>query len=273
MKNIVLLKNETTPIDPYMEAMNQNGMNPIFIPLLTHTHINHALIIDFLTSAEFLNEYKALIITSQRCIESLDIILKTLKNSGFDQMDKVLNKPAYTVGPATFSVLSNLGFTDIRGGSNAGNGSILADLMINDPLFAVSAPEHRKVLFLTGEIRKDIVPRKLLANGFGLKELVAYRTEDREDIVERYMNINESLFSGPSHDEENWIVFFSPQGTERIVEHILEGDIAFKIAVIGPTTNEYLLGKGLKPHVVCKKPTAASLVEEINSLKMYKNLM
>lgn len=266
VKNIVLLKNETKPVDPYMNIMSNNAINATFIPLLTHTHINHSSIIDFLQSSEFLDEYKALIITSQRCIESLDIVLNKMNESGFDQIDKILNKPAYTVGPATYSVLSKLGFRDIRGGSNCGNGSIMADLMINDPLFEGNTPENRKVLFVTGEIRKDIVPKKLLANGFGLKEIVAYRTENRGDIIERYMEINSKLFNNSSDDDENWIVFFSPQGTERIVEHIKREDIAFKIAVIGPTTEEYLLDKDLKPHVVCKKPTAESLLDGINSL-------
>lgn len=268
-KNIVLLKNETVPNDPYLEFMTENAMNPIFIPLLNHTHINHEIIIDFLQSDEFIDEYKALIITSQRCIESLDVILRKLNDANYPNIDKILNKPAYTVGPATYQVLQNLGFKDIRGGLDAGNGSVLADLMIRDELFQVNAPQDRKVLFLTGEIRKDIVPKKLLANNFGLKELVAYRTENREDIVDRYLEINEALFGkDKSSEDENWIVFFSPQGTEQIVEHIQDKDIAFKIAVIGPTTEQYLLEKGLEPHVVCKKPTARSLVEEITNLTL-----
>lgn len=268
VKNIVLLKNETTPVDPYMKAILKDDTNLIFIPLLNHTHINHPIIIDFLMSSEFLDEYKALIITSQRCIESLDIVLGKLRDSGFDKIDKILNKPAYTVGPATHSVLSNLGFKDIRGGSDAGNGSILADLMIADPLFDIDVDglKNSKVLFLTGEIRKDIVPKKLLSNGFNLRELVAYRTENRQDIIERYMEINSKLFDSSSHNDENWIVFFSPQGTEGIVDHIQNNHIAFKIAAIGPTTEEYLLNKGVTPDVVCKKPTADSLLEGINSL-------
>lgn len=254
-KSVILLKNETTPKDPYKEIFEEKSLDAFFVPLLVHNPINHVEIVSFLTSEKYINEFKAFIITSQRCIESLDLVLSLIKDQSV--LDRILSKPAYTVGPATYDVLSNLGFKDIRGGADAGNGSILSDLIIKDELFQ---EDNKNILFLTGEIRKDIIPKKLLSSGFDLIELVAYRTEVMEDVVERYTNIYNSI---KDKEHEKWIVFFSPQGTENITQHLVDNNSNFKIASIGPTTETYLLEKGIKPDFVAKKPTAASLIEGI----------
>lgn len=263
-KNILFLKNKTVPKDPYEQIFQEHNHNVIFLPLLKHSHMNHSTIINFITSNEFLYDYRAFIITSQRCIESLDVIIRKLKNEEFSQLDLILNKPSFTVGPATYGVLSKLGFTDIRGGDDAGNGSILSDMIIHDELFNC-VDEKKKVLFLTGEIRKDIIPRKLKSQNFQFKELISYRTEPLEDVVNRYLEICQNFFtSNNGKNDENWVIFFSPQGTEKIVTHIQENkECNFRIASIGPTTEEYLLGNGLKPCVVSKKPNASSLLESI----------
>lgn len=257
-KSIILLKNCTVPYDPYKATFSEHSLETHFIPLLTHTPINHPEIVTFLTSKIFLNEYKSFIITSQRCIESLDMVLSTIKDD--EILESILNKPAYTVGPATFDVLTKLGFKDIRGGINAGNGSILSDLIIKDELYSEG---NKKILFLTGKVRKDIIPRKLVSTGFDLKELVAYRTDVMEDVVNRYSSIYDQL---KDKNNEKWIVFFSPQGTEYITEHISTQKPNFKIASIGPTTEEYLLNKGIKPDFVARKPNAESLLEGIQNL-------
>jgi uroporphyrinogen-III synthase len=254
-KSIILLKNATVPYDPYKETFAEHSLETFFLPLLTHNPINHPEIISFLTSDEFLNDYKSFIITSQRCIESLSIVLSAIKDN--EKLNKILNKPAYTVGPATFDVLTRLGFKDIRGGINAGNGSILSDIIIEDNLYKDG---NKNILFLTGEIRKDIIPRTLASAGFALKELVAYRTDVMDDVVERYSYLYGQLVK---NDNEKWIVFFSPQGTEFITEHLASQKSTFKVASIGPTTEEYLLNKGIKPVFVAKKPNAASLLEGI----------
>lgn len=256
-KTVILLKNETVPSDPYRKAFSSCSMETHFVPLLTHVPVNHPQIVSFLTSSTFLEDYKAFIITSQRCIESLDIVLSQIME---DEIKKqILRKPAYTVGPATYEVLSKLGFEDIRGGSEAGNGSILSDIIVRDELYQNGS---KKILFLTGETRKDIIPRKLLAAGFELIELVAYRTEVISDVVERYSEIYERISKSGN---ENWLVFFSPQGTEFITEHLRNNNSDFNIASIGPTTEQYLQEKGITPKFVAKKPTADALVEGINA--------
>lgn len=256
-KTIILLKNATVPSDPYQEIFVSNNYETYFVPLLSHSSVNQELIIEFLTSPEFLFEYKGIIITSQRCIESLDAVLSKIQDESI--INQILSKTAYTVGPATFDVLDKLGFKDIRGGIMAGNGAALSELIINDPLFKEGST---KILFLTGETRKDIIPRKLLIANFELKELVAYKTDIMDDVVDRYDALYQSI---KDTKNEKWIVFFSPQGTNYITTHLAENKAGFKIASIGPTTEEYLTEKGLSPDYVAKKPNAQSLFEGIES--------
>lgn len=95
-----------------------------------------------------------------------------------------------------------------------------------------------------------------------MKERILYRTESRDDIVDNFEDCCSKL--QPTGD--NWLVFFSPQGTESFIEYLVNTDyeMNFKVASIGPTTKLYLEEKGVVPSVVASKPTAASLIEVIN---------
>lgn len=265
MKCIILLKNKTVPQDQYADVFQASGFRPAFLPLLKHTAMNEELILKFLKSKEFINEYKALIITSQRCIETLDIIIRKLRTEKFSCLNDILKKPSYTVGPATARVLKKLGFKDIRGGEEAGNGAILSDIIINDNIFDHS--DSRKILFLTGKIRKDTIPKKLREAGFQMKELVSYKTEPYDDIMKRYCEVLSTL----DQTEDNWLVFFSPQGTEDILNRLCnDTTLPFNLATIGPTTEHFLRMKGIKTDVVSKKPNAKMLYESITEASKYK---
>lgn len=261
--NLVLLKNKTTPCDPYEELITKHGFKPQFIPLLNHSHLDKLEIVEYLISPSFVEETHAFIITSQRAVECFNECMDLILDSSIKH--KIFKKLGYTVGPATSEILSNSGFQNIRGGLDAGNGSILSDIIIQD-----LDPKEHKLIFFTGEIRKDIIPRKLIGNDFQLSEKVLYRTENRSDIVDNFescckklQNLQQSQNDGP-----HWLIFFSPQGTEIFVEYLVsknydDDGIKFKVASIGPTTEQYLLQRGVEPDVVALKPTAKSLLDLI----------
>lgn len=249
MQNVLLLKTKTTPNDPYDDLLNESEINHHFIPLLTHKHLPEECL------EKLQNQHKEidyLIITSKRAVEALQqTILPRLSS---EIVDYLLQIPIFTVGPATADFLLQLGFTNIKGGSDAGNGSILADIIANDD---EGNYRDKNGLFLVGEIRKDIIPRKLQPAGFKLVEIVVYTTTSMDNIEQRY---SEKL----SRNCENIVVFFSPQGTEDIVKKV--GDVD-KIISIGPTTEEYLLGKDIKVDGVCEKPTAEALLKLLSAFK------
>lgn len=252
--SVLFLKNQTVPRDLYEEVFTECGFLTQFIPLLDHIHAESSFITSYLTSDEFIKETDALIITSQRAVEALSDAMEKISQ---EQRSRILSKKAFTVGPATQKVLEALGFTKLGGGDNAGNGAILSEIILKD------LEPHQKVTFFTGETRRDIIPRKLLSKGYNLKEVVIYRTVEKPQIVERFTQAFNQL-------HPKWIIFFSPQGTQDIVEFLKVSPLrdAFKIASIGPTTETYLLDNGIKPNLVSEKPEASSLLMGIKSFSV-----
>lgn len=258
VNHILLLKNATVPLDPYEETFKENGFNPVFLPLLNHEHYDRDATIEFLTSEEFLKSIPVFIITSQRAVEMFDDCLSLISDE--TTLNKIFNKVAYTVGPATSEVLQNLGFKDIRGGVNAGNGLKLSELVKQEVTL------DQRIVFFTGVIRKDIIPKALLTANYNLIEKVIYKTELRLDIIDNFNKLWETI-QDHIKDSNNtqWIMFFSPQGTELIVEHIKSIKLPsnIKIASIGPTTEEYLNNNNITSHVIAEKPHAKSLIKNI----------
>lgn len=246
---LLLLKNKTTPVDPYHEVFQESGHCPEFLPLLNHSPISLLSTAEYLLSPEFLEDTKAFIITSQRAVEVFHACLEQIDRQDPRSSAVIRSKIGYTVGPATEKILKDNGFTHVKGGSKAGNGSKLADLIIND-----INDRSQSIVFFTGVIRKDIIPVKLKENHLKVKEIVIYKTEPREDISKNFHLL--------CKDEVHWIIFFSPQGTEGIVQFIRSSPCfkSVRIACIGPTTHEYLCENGIATHVVAKKPTAESLL-------------
>ncbi|KAI5948709.1 HEM4 [Candida theae] len=266
-KTVILLKNPSTPTDPYHELLLTKSYIPQFIPLLHHTHKDKAQTMAYLKSKEFIDDTNYFIITSQRAVEMLRECIDEIKlenENGHGIQQKILTKVGYTVGPATHKILREVGFVNVRGGIDAGNGSKLADLIMDE------LTPNTKIAFFTGEVRKDIIPRKLVDVGkfTQFEEFVMYRTCERNDIVDKF----NAIVNGGSDSLDGWIVFFSPQGTRDIVQYLksrngsideFAGSRRWKLASIGPTTEEYLLSSGLIPDVVAAKPDATSLIHGI----------
>jgi uroporphyrinogen-III synthase len=250
MSEIFLLKNRTVPKDPYYDILRSSSYSPVFIPLLNHLPINEPETLSLLTSEGFLSGTNVIIITSQRAVESLSLTLSKLTE---DVKSQIFQKIAYTVGPATFKILSELGFKNVRGGEKAGNGDILSDIILQE------IDSENEVIFFTGEIRRDIIPRKLSSNGILVNEIVIYKTEERSGIIDDFIG----KFNG-SNSENRWVIFFSPQGTSDIVDHLKNNDLSrIKIGSIGPTTEKYLIENGIKVDFVSKKPDPENLFNGI----------
>lgn len=243
---MILLKNRTVPEDGYATALAE--FSPVFIPLLDHVHRDHAGICSFLCSEPFVS-VPAFIITSQRAVECLRACVEQLAPAA---AAVVRAKPVFVVGPATETVMQDAGFTCIYGAS-CGNGAALADLIIAHPVYA-AAP--RRVVFFTGKTRRDILPTKLAASGFHVTEHVLYETLAMQGSVEIFKQAS----AGAA-----WVVFFSPQGTEEIVQHLQTHPGRFRLAAIGPTTKAYLEQAGLGVHATADVPTPNGLLLTLSS--------
>lgn len=261
MKTVILLKNRSIPHDSYDTIFREHGYSVEFVPLLKSTQINQQVIQSFLTSQDYIENYRAMIVTSQHSVETLDSVLEQLKKEKSPYLGHILNKPVYTVGPATSNALNRIGFTDIRGGNDAGNGSILADILIGDDLF--KGTDSKKVLFVMGKKHKHIIPDKLRDAKFQLKELISYETEPLDDILKRFT----TSISNADKTQSKWIAFFSPQGTEEILKFLKTqlNNQPVNTATIGPTTRKFLEKKGLKIDATAVKPNADELFKSIDN--------
>lgn len=251
---VVMLKNKTTPRDAYEDLFTECGHDAHFVPLLNHDPVSIEDTVCYLTSDAFLKETPRFIITSQRAVIVFHECLDRISAQDPSTANIIRSKIGYTVGPATEKVLRDKGFTDVRGGAEAGNGAALADII----LLECSGADF-PIVFFTGMIRKDIIPVKLRNNGFSVNEVVIYKTAPKPDILDNFKIL--------CHHHVDWIVFFSPQGTDDIVHHITTEkphSLAYtKFASIGPTTQDFLVSRGIHPHVVASKPTAHSLLDSL----------
>lgn len=250
---VLLLKNKTAQLDKYEVAFKTNGFEPMFVPLIKHIHLPDE-VLGLFEDPDYLTDLKNIIVTSQRTVECLsESVLPRLKPCSREML---LNKTVYAVGPATRDFLLRIGFVTVKGGEAAGTGSILADIIHSDLIEEDGmVDKHREILLLVGEIRRDIIPKKLSSKGLKVREVITYKTINLEDNVHRFKNA-----VLPS----SWMVVFSPQGTDEILE-IWKNQLVgkMKIASIGPTTEKFLNDNGIQPHVISTKPDADHLLQAI----------
>ncbi|KAK6460166.1 tetrapyrrole biosynthesis, uroporphyrinogen III synthase [Scheffersomyces coipomensis] len=254
VKNVFTTENEEEPDDLFPfgpSALNLKPEIEIFVPSLSHEGINTASTISYLQSDTYLNHPSTIcIIASPRGVEILEECLDSVVDDSVKK--RILDKVGYAVSPATASQLLKLGFVNIKGGDNAGNGDKLADLIIND--LKQDNENDRLCVFFTGEVHRDIIPRKLTSAGLKVDKRVIYTTAVRKDIVTTF-----DQFITTNQINDDWIIFFSPQGTEYIIDYVKLHQTQFKIGVIGPTTETYLIDHDIIPTIVAPKPDAISL--------------
>jgi len=183
-----------------------------------------------------------------------------------------ITHPIYVVGPTTEKSVVGLGFsaTNVYG-AHCGNGQALADFMLGH------YKSSKKLLFLVGEIRRDVIPKTLNAGGVGVEEIVIYDTQVvssfGEDLA-RALELGEAGQIGGKDSEQapRWVVIFSPTGSDTAMEILGRKNpvpISLKVphlerttyvATIGPTTASHLRDAlGVEPDVVAGTPSPHGL--------------
>ena len=187
-----------------------------------------------------------------------------------EQLRQLRGMTVYTVGPATALALAQLQFSTIVG-ADTGNGRALASLIVQtferDQPFATNEsrefaelPPRPPLLFLVGDKRRDIIPKRLAAENILLEELVVYETKVASTFGEELDSVLEDETDG----DIEWIVFFSPSGADVALEKLKRLNRKIKFATIGPTTEEYLRKEwNLIPDMVSAKPEPISMVHGI----------
>lgn len=315
---ILLLKSPSpTPAnDPYTihlttpssSSSSTSNYKPHFIPVLTHTILPDALIRLLLAHLDRPNsipfQYGALIVTSQRAVAAFSSAL----NAPLIQKQKAklskLRVRLFTVGPATANGMKGvrdklLPACEIFGGESAGSGEVLAKLMLGtgdtghgDAVYRERSEDERTmkpVLFLTGETRRDIIPKMLMDPGLGVgrmqvDEMVVYQTSELDEFEFHFSRIiNQTQPKGV--EGVRWVVVFSPTAGKGMLRGLgwLDdrtgksrkdiGERRTYVACIGPTTREYLSKEfGFEADVVAERPSPQGIKDGTEKFMKEKGL-
>ncbi|CAI7641431.1 unnamed protein product [Penicillium discolor] len=287
---ILLLKTKSSPHDGYEDFFSAQNYTPTFIPVLEHRFLKNNLtqVRDqfrtgaFNTNASTPRKYGGLIFTSQRAVEGFAQMIEDEKDVTFN----IKTSPPlilYTVGPATARTLTTLRDKHLPDalihGADTGTGENLAHLILShyDSLYPIDKPA---LLFLVGEVRRDIIPKTLMDKTLpvekrvGVEELVVYET----GVMESFEGDFADVMGRSSGDV--WVVVFSPTGCEAMLRVLGLGPFASTgsgagagngtgnekvfVATIGPTTRDHLREKfGFEAHVCAPKPSPEGVLEGI----------
>ncbi|KAG0160916.1 hypothetical protein PDIDSM_8448 [Penicillium digitatum] len=286
--SILLLKTKSSPHDGYEDLFSAQNYTPNFIPVLEHRFLKNNLtqVRDLFSTGAFTNhvstprKYGGLIFTSQRAVEGFAQMIEDEKDVTFN----IQTTPPlilYTVGPATARTLTTLRDTYLPDalihGADAGTGENLAHLILShyDSLYPTNKPA---LLFLVGEVRRDIIPKTLMNKALpiekrvNVEELVVYET----GVMESFEGDFADVVSQGSGDV--WVVVFSPTGCEAMLRVLGLGPFAGSgtgsgtgngsrrvfVATIGPTTRDHLREKfGFEAHVCAPRPSPEGVLEGI----------
>lgn len=189
----------------------------------------------------------------------------------------------YVVGPATERAVREvrdkwLPGCRVAGGEEAGSGEVLGRIMIGEGEEAYREREGgrlKPVLFLTGEKRRDVLPKMLMDPGLDegrrvkVDEMVVYETKELEEFEFGFGRVLRETEGGV-----RWVVVFSPtagRGMLRVLGWLDEdgrvrglGERRTFVAAIGPTTREYLEREfGFEADVVAERPSPQGVREGI----------
>lgn len=298
---VLLLKTVSTPTDAYDELFSHAGYAPCFVPVLQHQFKPAGL--DKLRSilrderiatpssstesAAELPTYGGLVFTSQRSVEAFTkVVAEEASAPGTKTLGHV---PIYSVGPATTRALRAVP-TDPQlqvHGSHTGNGETLAPFIRDhyraDDLYPDDESGSRKrpgLLFPVGEVRRDVIPRKLMEDfapdhpgRIPVDETVVYGT----GVMESFPVDLEDVLSRTASAPRRWIVVFSPTGCDSMLrglglldetDKVPPGRVSQKhpttyVVTIGPTTQAHLRSFGFEPHASAAQPSPQGVMDAI----------
>ncbi|KAI9354346.1 tetrapyrrole biosynthesis, uroporphyrinogen III synthase [Zopfochytrium polystomum] len=281
---VVLLKERGVGADPYEAAFARAAPPPrsVFVPTIRPRLLDLSPLCDRLlaaaaaaasaqggTIAGHSSPWLGMAVTSKNGADAFCSALVALGDRAGSVKELFKTIPIFTVGKATATPLNRLGFKTL--GSESGKAEALADVIANHAKENPTADDGgsssnaRSVLFLCGDRRLDILPKKLREAGVGVDEFVVYETLDNERFGEDLSVALRAEGAGEDVGEERpaFVVFFSPSGVDVAVPQLQQkswwGDC--KVVAIGPTTAKRLAERGCKVFATASRPDPESLLE------------
>ncbi|MEO1569882.1 MAG: uroporphyrinogen-III synthase [Bacteroidota bacterium] len=238
---VLLLRSRDEPLpDRYEAAFEAVGLVATTRAILKFHYLNQSLI----GAAMQEGGKAAWVFTSPRAVKAF----ASVSERNGCRVDP--ETPAYAVGDATRMAAERLGFRVV--GGESGNAAALADVIVKH---SAEQREH-PLIFLSGDRRREVLPKRLRAAGLAVHEITAYRTEVRPPDI--------------APGDFNAAAWFSPSGVSAVFAKASPAKRArwnsLKHAAIGPTTAAALAAVGAPPHVTATAPTPAALAAGMASL-------
>ncbi|EIN05811.1 tetrapyrrole biosynthesis uroporphyrinogen III synthase [Punctularia strigosozonata HHB-11173 SS5] len=276
--------------DRYELCLRDKGYDPVCIPVLETVLSNGDELADAVEGGPNGKEYAGVVITSARACEawkrSVRRVLERREVGGGGGGVTWTSTPFYVVGEATKAALLDVDEDvrtrgrdllpeDVRGARQAGTAETLARFVLDDIGGASDGPRNRRLLYLTGDKNRDVLPKILAEGGLQLDSLQVYGTRGSSTFP---ADLDSVLASSDPDSRPWWIVFFAPSSAGYTFP-FLQQHFAFDdaptptlgqaprralAAAIGPTTTAFLKDHlRLSVAVESPKPTAEDLAAAI----------
>ncbi|KAI0790222.1 tetrapyrrole biosynthesis uroporphyrinogen III synthase [Irpex lacteus] len=273
MDNVLLLRSPTSDSpDKYESTFQAAGYHALSVPVLETVLVNQDDLREVVRRGPQEAGLSGVVITSARSSEAWREVVRGLVAQDSTADWTIL--PFYVVGQATATALGEIskevGETllaphNIRGGSETGTGEKLAHFILEDLKERSNDPP--KLLYLTGDKNRDVLPSILRNGGIELQPLQVYKTQGASSFPD---GLRDALDTVPDKSLSWWVVYFAPSAAD-FVTPILRNYLSLpsaesqtyttKVAAIGPTTSTFLSNDlRLRVDVLSPKPNADSLV-------------
>ncbi len=237
----------------FAELLERNGATVRFLP--TIQVVPPASWHQFDDAIDSMEKYDGIIFTSSNAVRGfLQALVSRGKHSRHAELRK---KVLYVVGEKTKETLEKSGYTGrlLPGVNNAYQ---LGEALIK------AGVDNKCYLFARGNLGDDGLAEIFRGGKAKVDEVTVYETvAPREEDARNIRHHMET-------DRIDVITFFSPSAVKNLLAIVPREQVTSKvIAVIGTSTESAAKTLGLTSQIVARKPTAASLAQEI--VAFFKN--
>jgi len=245
---IVLIKSESDGPDKFEIELQKNNLDVTLIPSIDFRYKNIDKLIDILKNH---SDYDGMILTSPRAVHAVDQIdLRILH-------DWILKDFNYSVGEGTYNLVDKLLNIKTKG-KEAGNALKLSSIIVSD---YADRTDKRKLLFVCGNLKQDILEKNLKDNSIDVDVIEVYETIQHPNLENSIKELN----------NVDYLVFFSPSSVNFSLPLINKHELdmsSIKIIAIGPSTERCLTNNNIKCDGVCEKPSPESLINVIKNCSL-----
>lgn len=260
------------PDNEYTKAIEQTQIDNIkcfYISPVQFEFINSEMLSSCLSHLE---EYSGIILTSIRCIDAMESVLKTLGDNEpiLENMKKL---KIFTVGQSTSKHLKE-SFNLDSIGHQSGSSTKLAQFILED-LVQLDVSNLKPLLYPCSSIRSDTLLETLQKSQVPIHEVPVYNTNPNENI---HQNLNEFRLSmlqpSSSSNIELIVIFFSPSGVDALNRPLkqfqtdhpeLVQRVKTKFVAFGQLTSHRMIELGLQVWFVASAPNAQALAFDLKT--------